>query len=185
MAANVGTVVSFEVARTLSKPRFWVVTLLIPVLIGAIIGLETWSNSSTQSSVDQQATAKITFEYADASGIVVPAIAQAAGGKVQTDPAQGLADVQSGAVDAFIQYPADPTKQAVAIAAKDVGLFANQRYDAVAKTVLRASAAQAIGDPALAALAADGATTRSVRPCPTRASAFRPDSGTRCSGARP
>jgi len=162
MAGNVGTVVSFEVARTLTKPRFWVATLLIPVIIGAIIGLETWSNSSTQSSADEQANAKIAFEYADASGIVVPAIAEAAGGKAQTDAAQGLADVQSGAVDAFIQYPADPTTQPVTIAAKDVGLFANQRYDAVAKTVLTSSAARAIGDPSLAALAAGGATTQTT-----------------------
>jgi len=162
MAGNVRTVVSFEVARTLSKPRFWVATLLIPVLIGAIIVLETWSNSSTQSSAEQQTTAKIAFEYEDASGVVVPAIARAAGGTLQTDPAKGLADVQSGAVDAFIRYPTDPTTQPVMIAAKDVGLFANQRYDAIAKTVLTSSAAQAIGNPDLAALASGETTTQTT-----------------------
>ena len=162
MAGNLRTVVSFEVGRTLSKPRFWIVTLLIPVMIGAVFGLSAWSSASTASSADQQASARFPFEYQDASGIIVPSIASAAGGVAQSDAAQGLADVQAGKVDAFIQYPADPSTETVTIAAKDIGLFGNGRYDAVAAALLTASAKQGISDPTLAAIASGDVTTQTT-----------------------
>jgi len=162
MAGNLGTVVSFEVGRTLSKARFWIVTLLIPVMIGAVFALSAWSSASTASSADEQSSARFPFEYQDASGIIVPEIMSAAGGVAQSDAAQGLADVQSGKVDAFIQYPADPATQAVTIAAKDIGLFGNGRYDAVASALLTASAKQGIADPTLAAITAGSVTTQTT-----------------------
>ncbi|MCL2515052.1 MAG: ABC transporter permease [Microbacteriaceae bacterium] len=161
-ASNLGTVVRFEVVRTLTKRRFWVATLFVPVLIGVVFALVTLSSRSTSTAADQQAQAHFAFEYSDASGLVSPAIARAAGGQEQTDVAQGVAAARAGRIAAFFQFPADPSTQPITITAQDVGVFANGKYDAVAQAVLKTSVTERIGDPKLATLAAGGITTRTT-----------------------
>ncbi|HEU0256961.1 MAG TPA: ABC transporter permease [Microbacteriaceae bacterium] len=159
---NIGTVIRFEVVRTLSKRRFWVATLFVPVVLAIVFGLVAASNSSTSNAADAQKNAHFSFEYSDASGLIAPAIARAAGGTLQANAAEGVADVKSGKTDAFFRYPADPQRQTIRIAAQDVGVFANGKYDAVAQAVLKQSVEQKIGNPTLSALAATTIRTDTV-----------------------
>lgn len=161
-ANNLGTVIRFEVVRTLTKPRFWVATLFVPVLIGVVFALVAASGASTSNAADQQAKARFAFEYTDASGLVKPTIARAAGGTVQPDATQGVADVKAGKVAAFFAFPADPSKQTIKISAQDVGVFNNGKYGAVAQAVLRTSVEQKIGNPQLSAVLAGGISTQTA-----------------------
>ncbi|MEA9998891.1 MULTISPECIES: ABC transporter permease [unclassified Cryobacterium] len=150
---NLGTVVSFEVTRTLKKKQFWLTTLLVPVVIGIVIALIVLSNTSTESKVDSQKDATLRFTYSDASGYIDPAIATAFGGTLAADPDQAIADVKSGVSAAHFSYPAQPTKEATTVYGTDVGIFDNGKYSSVATQLMVASAQAKIGDPTLTGLA--------------------------------
>jgi ABC-2 type transport system permease protein len=147
------TIVSFEVSRTLSKSVFWIATLIVPIIMGAVIALIVLSNSSTIESADSQASAQFTFTYSDASGYVVPAVAKAFGGTPAGDEAQAIEDVRAGRVNAHFAYPANPAEEPTRVYAVDVGIFANGMYPTVASEILIASAQSTIDDQSLATLA--------------------------------
>ena len=149
---NLRTVIGFEVGRTLSKRRFWITTLLVPIGIGVVMALVVLGNLSAASTSDAQSDAAITFTYSDASGYVDPAVATSMGGTLVTDDAAAIAEVKSGAEKAHFVYPADPSAAAVQVYGVDQGLFGNGEYDGVATQLLIVSAEDQIGDPALAAL---------------------------------
>ncbi|WP_445155999.1 ABC transporter permease [Arthrobacter sp. Hor0625] len=153
---NLGTVVEFEFTRTLKKRGFWIATLAIPVVIAIVFGLVYLSNSSTSASADAQKTASMSFTYTDDSGLISPQVAAAMGGQRATDGAAALRDVQEGKSDAFFAYPAQPATEVVKVYGADKGIFENNKYDAVAKQLLTASAQAAVGSPQLNA-AASGA----------------------------
>ena len=150
---NLSTVISFEVTRTLTKRRFWIATLIVPVIIGIVIALVTISNSATDASVNSQKSAKFTFSYSDASGRVDPAVVKAIGGTEATDPAEAIAAVKSGKLDAFFAYPENPAKQQTKVYGVDTGIFNNGKYSSVATQILVASAQAKIGDKDLTTLA--------------------------------
>ncbi len=142
---NLGTVVQFEFTRTIKKRRFWIATLAIPVLLAIIFALVFVSSSSTSSITDAQKNHKLQFSYADASGLVTPAVAKALGGTVETDPGTAVERVKSGSLNAFFDFPQNPTTERVLVFGTDQGIFKNGTYDAVAKQVLVLSAQQKVG----------------------------------------
>lgn len=150
---NLGTIISFEVIRTLTKRRFWIATLIVPVVIGVVIALVVVSNSTTSSRVDSQKNAKFTFTYSDASGYVDPAVVAAFGGSEAGDPTEAIADVKAGKLDAYFAYPSDPVNQPTMAYGVDTGIFDNGKYSSVATQILVASAQTKIGDATLTALA--------------------------------
>ncbi|POH70861.1 sodium transporter [Cryobacterium zongtaii] len=150
---NLRTVIGFEVGRTLGKKKFWVITLLVPIAIGIVVGLVTLGNTSSMSNIDAQSDAKLTFTYSDASGYVDPAVAAALGGTPVTDDASAIADVKAGEEDAHFVYPADPATTPTQVYGIDKGLFGNGEYEGVATQVLITSAQDQIGDPALTTMA--------------------------------
>ncbi len=149
---NMGTIVSFEVKRTLSRAGFWIATLVVPVIMGAVIALIVVSNASAAGGADPQTRAQFTFTYSDASGYVIPAVAEALGGRPATDDEQAIAEVKAGGLDAHFAYPANPTEEPTEVYAVDEGIFANGKYAAIASEVLIASAQAAIDDQSLATL---------------------------------
>lgn len=149
---NLGTVVSFEVTRTLTKRRFWIATLIVPVIIGIVVALVVGANSSTDNSVQSQKDQKFSFTYSDASGVVDPAIVTRLGGAKADSPAAAIADVKSGELDAYFDYPANPAKQATKVYGVDKGIFDNGKYASVATSILTASADSKVGDSKLTTL---------------------------------
>lgn len=149
---NLGTVVGFEFFRTVKKPRFWVATLAIPVVLAVIFALIFISNSSTSASADAQRNAALTFAYTDASGIIPDAVAQSIGGTRAGDPAAALQSVKDGGLDAYFAYPANPAAEPVKVYGADRGVFENGAYEAVAKQLLTVSAEAKVGSPNLTAV---------------------------------
>lgn len=149
---NLGTVVSFEIVRTLTKKRFWILTLVVPALVAIVFALVVASNRATSDRVDSQKSAKFTFTYHDASGYVDANLVTTLGGRLTTEPAQAIADVKSGTIDAHFEYPADPVNQPTLVYGADNGIFENGKYAAVAKHILVTSTQGKIGDQNLLAL---------------------------------
>lgn len=79
-SANLGTVIRFEFLRTISKRRFWVATLFVPVMLIVVFLLVFLSNSSMSKSAGEQKNAHFSFEYNDASGLINPSIVDKLGG---------------------------------------------------------------------------------------------------------
>ncbi|HEY3437451.1 MAG TPA: ABC transporter permease, partial [Actinotalea sp.] len=158
---NLGTVVGFEFFRVVTKRRFWVAALAIPLAVAAVFTLVIVSNSTTDQTAQAQKNAQFAFTYTDESGLVTQAVAAAYGGTRATDGGRAVADVKNGTVDAYFAYPADPAKQAVRVYGADKGIFENGKYDAVARQMLVTAAQQQIDSPALTAIARGDVTITS------------------------
>ncbi|MEO7124398.1 MAG: ABC transporter permease [Lacisediminihabitans sp.] len=150
---NLGTVVGFEFLRVVTKRRFWVAALAIPIVLAAVFALVFISSSSSDSTAQAQKNAQFTFTYTDGSGLITSAVAAQFGGTKAADGDQALADVKSGTVDAYFAYPADPATQPVQVYGVDRGIFENGKYDAVAKQILVTGAQDKIGSPGLTTVA--------------------------------
>jgi ABC-2 type transport system permease protein len=159
---NLGTVVSFEVTRSLKKKQFWLTTLLVPVVIGIVIALIVISNSTTDKKFDAQKNASLAFSYSDASGHIDPAIATEFGGVLAPDPEQAIRDVASGATEAYFAYPADPLTEKTMTYGADLGFFDNGKYASVATQLMVASSQADIDDSTLTALAAGTISVEAV-----------------------
>ena len=149
---NLRTVVGFEVHRTLTKRRFWILTLLVPIALGVVIALVYASHSSTRNSITSQKNSKFSFVYTDTSGVVSDPLVRTFGGTRGSDVERSIADVRSGKIDAYFEYPAHPTKETIKIFGVDKGVFENGKYGSVATLIIELSAQQKIGSAALAAL---------------------------------
>lgn len=144
---NLRTVIAFEFRRTVTKRRFWAITLILPILVFGLGGLIIASNVSTANTADQQKNARFEFLYSDASGLVDPGIAKQYGGTEIASEAEGVEEVQIGGTPAYFSYPADPAKQTVKVWGEDAGVFQNSKYSAVAQSLLSASVEKKVGDP--------------------------------------
>ena len=156
---NFATVVAFEFLRTVTKRRFWVMSLSVPLLLALVFAL----TSASARSKNQAATATtVTFTYHDQSGLVTPALARQFGGTPTDDPAAAIGAVRAGTLDAFFDIPADVGAEPIRVYGRDVGIIANSRYDSVAQALVKAAVGLRIGDPRLARLAASGPQVRST-----------------------
>lgn len=159
---NLGTVISFEFLRTITKARFWIGTLAVPIVMAIVFGMIFLSNTSTSSAADAQKNAQFTISYLDASGLITAADAAAFGAVAAGSADAGIRDVQSGAVEAFFDFPAHPENTAVRVYGADRGVFENGKYAAVAQSMLAHGVARKIGSPQLSNLAAGTAQIETV-----------------------
>ncbi|RKR76060.1 ABC transporter permease [Frondihabitans australicus] len=159
---NLRTVIGFEVTRTLTKRRFWIATLIVPVIIGIVVALIAASDTSTDSSISEQKNAKFSFSYTDASGIVNPEVVRAVGGHPASSPSAAIAAVKKGTLDAYFDYPANPVKQDTKVYGVDKGIFDNGQYTSVASEILKISAEAKVGDAKLSSLVQGTAPTTST-----------------------
>ncbi len=153
---NLRTVVGFEVHRTITKRRFWIATLIVPIVLAIVFGLVYLSSSATNSSLAAQKKATFTFEVNDPSGLVSYGVVRHFGGVKEPSVARGIERVRSGLIDAFFAFPKHPSTQAVHVYGKDVGIFNNGKYSTVATEILQLSADVKIASPVLSVLARGG-----------------------------
>lgn len=156
---NLGTVIGFEMRRTLTKPTFWLTSLSVPLLMVVIFALMWFSNTSAAASFDAQRDEKVAFTYTDASGVVSPAIAEQMGGSPTSDAAGAAQAVHEGRAQLHLDIPADPSTQPVRIVGADLGLIASGQWHAIARDLLQRSAAEKVGDPMVTSLLLDIPTT--------------------------
>ncbi|MBO1739575.1 ABC transporter permease [Leifsonia sp. TF02-11] len=121
--------------------------------MAAVILVMSWAGSNGPA-----ATEPIEFEYSDSSGIVSESAAAELGGRpARADAADR---VRSGQLAAFLDYPSDPTTEAVTIIAADRGLMANSVYSQLAQRLFSASVDLTLdSDRAVALVRADLRTT--------------------------
>lgn len=155
---NLGTVVSFEFLRTISKKRFWAGTLAVPVIMAVIFVLIYISNSSTASAADAQENAQFSISYTDASGLITPDQAGLFKATRAASPEKGIEAVRAGTVDAYFEFPANPATTEVKVYGADQGIFENNKYSAVAEAMLTQAVNAQIGSPELSTLAAGKAS---------------------------
>lgn len=135
---NLGTVFRFEVSRTLKKKSFWLVSLLFPVMFAVIVGIIYFSNKATDAASEKSAHQKFSIQVTDESGLIHTDNLNSSNIKTVTKE-KGIANVQSGRVDAYFYYPKDLTKDKVEVYGKDLGIFNNGRYNTAATGLLDAS----------------------------------------------
>jgi ABC-2 type transport system permease protein len=148
---NLGTVFGFEVVRSLKKRSFWITAMSFPVIIAVVFAIIFFSNQATHTAAEGTKNQHFSIAVTDNSGVIAPTLLKAIKASVITDKAQGIADVKSGKIDAYFYYPADIATQKVQVYAKDVGLFDNGRYQAVAAMLLQQSVAHKV-DPQTTAI---------------------------------
>lgn len=141
---NLGTVFEFEVLRTLKKKSFWVFSLVFPIGIAAIIAVVYFSNQATSQASADAAKSKFSIEIMDESGLLSPSLLETAGIKTVSDKSAAVDDVKNGRVDSFVYYPNDITRSEIEVYAKDVGIFDNSRYEAVAKSLVQGAVASSV-----------------------------------------
>jgi ABC-2 type transport system permease protein len=159
---NLATVVGFEFIRTVTKRRFWIGTLAVPVIMAIVFGLIFLSNTTTDTAAEAQKSAQFTISYTDASGLITPEDAALFGARPADSSDAGIRAVQSGTVDAYFDFPANPESTAVRVYGTDKGIFENGKYGAVAQAMLARAVEQKIGSPQLATLAAGKAQIDTV-----------------------
>ncbi|HUC20764.1 MAG TPA: ABC transporter permease, partial [Candidatus Polarisedimenticolaceae bacterium] len=81
----------------------------------------------------------------DDSKLIPPEALTGIQAKAAATKEAGIRQAREGRVDAFVYYPADPSKQPIEIFAKDVGLTKNDRYSAVAEQLLKSSVVDEVG----------------------------------------
>lgn len=150
---NLRTVVSFEFLRVVTKRRFWVASLAVPVAVALLFTVVLLSNQTTDKTSQAQKNAQFSFTYTDASGLVTDAVASQFGGTKASDGTQAIADVKAGTVTAYFAFPADPATEPVHVYGVDTGVFDNGKYSAVARQILITGAQEKIGSPALTKVA--------------------------------
>jgi ABC-2 type transport system permease protein len=155
---NLRTVVRFEFLRTLKKKSFWITTLIVPVAIGIVFGLVSFSGASASKSVSAQQRAAIAFTYLDDSGLISDKLGTDSGGTPVTDRDAAIDAVRAGGSDAFIYIPKSPAREAVQVYGKDIGLFESGKYSAVATHMLAIAVKEKVNNPELTALAAGKAS---------------------------
>lgn len=149
---NLGTVIRFEVTRTLKKPSFWLMALGFPVMMAAIFGVVFLSNQATMDAADKLKDQKFSIAVADESGIIKPEVLSAVNAELVATRAQGIEKVKSGQVEAFFYYPKDLATHPVEVFGEDIGVFDNSRYSSVASMLLDQSVSGQVAPDQLAVL---------------------------------
>lgn len=137
---NLGTVFRFEVKRTLKKKSFWITALSFPVIIIVVFGIIFFSNQASTQAAEETRNQPFSLAVTDDSKLISAQLLSAAKASVTTDKQAAIEQVKQGALDAYIYYPADLSTQSVEIYAKNVSLFDNGRYEAIAKSLLQVTA---------------------------------------------
>jgi ABC-2 type transport system permease protein len=142
---NLGTVVKFEIVRTLKKPSFWVAALLAPIGLVAYI-LFAGMNGYNASQVAEQGakTEGLKMNLLDESKVIDEKLAKTAKMSIVTDKNTAIQQVKDGKVNVFYYVPEDLSKHPVNIytQTKTSTLFDN--YGASIDTLLKQSVAKEV-----------------------------------------
>jgi ABC-2 type transport system permease protein len=141
---NLGTVFRFEIIRTLKKKSFWIMSLAFPIIIAAVFAIIFFSNQATSKAAATTQKQHFSLAVTDESHIITPSLLSEIHAQTVSSKQDGINEVKSGKLDAYFYYPSNVSKQTVEVYAKDVGLFDNSRYQAVAQALLDQSVAHTV-----------------------------------------
>ena len=136
---NLGTVLNFEIVRTLKKKSFWITSLAFPVVIAMIVGIIFFSNKATDDAAKDAENQKFSLAVTDDAKLIKPELLRAVNAASVAEKEQGIRDVKNGKLDAYFYYPKNLEKGTVEVYAKNVGIFENNRYNSVASMLMKES----------------------------------------------
>lgn len=110
--------------------------LVFPLLFSAIFGIIFFTNKTTDDAAREAEKQPFSILIKDDSGLIDASLVTAFGAKTTDNKSDGIAQVRDGSIDAFFYYPTSLDRANVEISARDVGVFDNGRYSAVAKLML-------------------------------------------------
>lgn len=134
-----GTVIRFEIIRTLKKKSFWIAGLSVPVIIALVGVIIFFSNKTTDQQAENLAKESFSVGVTDDSRLITPALLGAIKAQPIDTQAKGEEAVRTGKLDAYFYYPKDVSKDPVKVYGKNVGLFNNNRYQGLAEQLLQQS----------------------------------------------
>ena len=151
---NLGTVIKFEIIRTLKKPTFWISVLLTPILVVALGAPGAFSQIHAQSQLSDLSDKKINFRITDESKIISPAIIEAIGAKPA--PASGkktaVEEIEAGKLDAYYLVPKNLAEDTVEIYGANSGLAENAKYSSILSAMLKSSSIETVDENKIIAL---------------------------------
>ena len=122
------------------------------LMFAALYGIVFWSQITTMQAAKELEKQEFSLAVTDDSKLVRPELLMAAKTKTVESKEAGINDVKNGKIDAYIYFPKDISKQKVEVYGKDVGLFQNGKYGAVAQSLLSQSVASTVGQAQVAIL---------------------------------
>lgn len=154
---NFGIVYRFEVARMLSKPSFWLSIIAFPLLMAIIFGVSFLdAKFSIDSAEEELKNNKLVAVITDNSGLVSERMVQQMGATIIDDKQAAIDQVKNGQIDAYFYYPADLANDRIEVYGKNISLFENSKYTALAEAILNNSV-QVSTDPNITTILADQA----------------------------
>ena len=152
---NFGIVYRFEVARMLSKPSFWLSIIAFPLLMAIIFGISFLdAKFSIDSAEEELKNNKLVAVITDNSGLVSEQMVQQMGATIIDDKQAAIDQVKNGQIDAYFYYPADLANDRIEVYGKNISLFENSKYTALAEAILNNSV-QVSTDPNITTILAD------------------------------
>ncbi len=136
---NLGTVIAFEFFRTIKKKTFWLSVLATPVIITVVFTIIYFTNKSASETKQRTETEQFSAVVFDGSGLVKKTVLDEAGIQSVSSQDEGIKLVKAGEIDSFFYFPPDPSKQAIEVYGKDVGLVKNGKYANLATQLLKSS----------------------------------------------
>jgi ABC-2 type transport system permease protein len=143
---NLSTVWKFEVVRTLKKKSFWITALAFPVVISAVFAIIYFSNKTTNDIAQNMKNQNFSLAITDNTNLIKPEyiLALKADRVSAADKAATIEKVKTGQLDAYFYYPESVSNHSVEIYARDVGLFDNSKYQAVASALIGESVSTSV-----------------------------------------
>ena len=152
---NFGIVYRFEVARMLSKPSFWLSIIAFPLLMAIIFGVSFLdAKFSIDSAEEELKNNRLVAVITDNSGLVSEQMVQQMGATIIDDKQAAIDQVKNGQIDAYFYYPADLANDRIEVYGKNISLFENSKYTALAEAILNNSV-QVSTDPNITTILAD------------------------------
>lgn len=150
--SKLGTVVKFEIMRTIKKRAFWFAALLLPaLLVGAIVMSSLSVSSSDQLDVADLETGDKKIGILDDSKLLDNnEISQIEDWEVIGDENSGIEQVKSGQLDIFYHIPNDLANQKVKVFTN--GAKISEDFTAGLKAVLFVAAGNGLSENQIAVL---------------------------------
>ncbi|HEV8111362.1 MAG TPA: ABC transporter permease [Planctomycetota bacterium] len=152
MNARLFAVTRREYVSIVTRKSFWLGTLLIPLLIVVLGGISALSAKSAKQSEKAEMGKAKHIEVDDPGHMIsdrflVPPIQRT------SDREAALAEVKAGRIDALIVYPAVLNPEShIAVHAKETWITQRDRFEPMAKSLLKDSILDRVGDPNLIAV---------------------------------
>lgn len=146
---NLGTVIAFEVVRTLKKPTFWISVISIPVLLGVLFAIIFFSSKSSEEAQLALEREGFSLLVLDESTVIQDSALEQLQAKRTTSKQAAIDAVSNATVDAFFYYPSDFTTHSIEVYNKNDGLIGNERYTKTAQALLTISASESLSSPKL------------------------------------